>query len=118
MQQQVHQTLDSPEVDWTAIAVAAADRAPAKLRFDRMHVLLGWLQSMLKPHPTATPSSLTRGKPCHTEVTVHVLCIPLLIANVGQCTPEINLNGMVGGAYDHLKGCCSTLVSNLKLDQQ
>ena len=46
MQQQVHQTLDSPEVDWTAIAVAAADRAPAKLRFDRMHVLLGWLQSI------------------------------------------------------------------------
>ena len=41
-----------------------------------------------------------------------------LIANVGQCTPQINLNGMVGGAYDHLKGCCSTLVSNLKLDQQ
>ena len=36
--------VESPEVNWHAVALAAADRAPAKLRFAGMNKLLDWCQ--------------------------------------------------------------------------
>ena len=41
-----------PEVNWSQVAIAAADRAPPKLRFDGFHKAVSWLQAV---HDGAAP---------------------------------------------------------------